>query len=169
MADFWDSALDTLGALAPTIATALGGPIAGMAVTAIEKACGLDPTGDKTAAFQAVANATPEQVLALKKADQDFAVQMRQLDIDVEKISANDRDSARRREVDSHDSWTPRGLAALIVAAYIAVQWFVLGHVIDQGMREIVLRSMGTIDGALMLVLSYYFGSMNKAQGGIGK
>lgn len=162
MADFWDSALKTIGALAPTIATALGGPVAGMAVRAIESAFGLDETGDQNAAMQAVAGATPEQLLALKKADQEFALAMRRADIDVEKISADDRNSARRREVDAHDSWTPRGLAVLIVAAYIAVQWYVLGHVIDTGMREIVLRSLGTIDGALMLILSYYFGGMNK-------
>jgi hypothetical protein len=163
MADFWDSALNTLKTLAPSIATALGGPIAGMAVTAIEKVFGLEPTGDQTTAMLAINGATAEQILALKKADQEFAVQMRNLDIDLEKISAGDRDSARRREVDAHDSWTPRLLASLIVAAYISVQWYILGHVIEQGMREIVLRSMGTIDGALMLCLSYYFGSMNKA------
>ena len=161
--DFWTAAGKTLAGLAPTIATALGGPMAGMAVRAIEGVFGLDESGDKEAALQAVANATPEQLLALKKADQDFALAMRRADIDVEKISADDRDSARRREVDTHDSWTPRTLAALIVCAYVAVQWYILSHVIDVNMREIVLRSLGTIDGALMLVLSYYFGSMNKA------
>lgn len=161
MADFWDTALNTLETLAPSIATALGGPLAGMGVSAIEKVFGLEPTGDQAAAMQAIQGASADQILALKKADQDFAVQMRNLDIDLEKISASDRDSARRREVDANDSWTPRLLASLIVGAYIAVQWFILGHTIDQGMREIVLRSMGTIDGALMLCLSYYFGSMN--------
>lgn len=168
MADFWDSALSTLAAVAPSIATAFGGPVAGLAVKAIEGVFGLDSTGDKNAAMQAIAGATPDQILALKKADNDFAVQMRQLDIDLEKISAGDRDSARRREVDSHDSWTPRLLAGLIVMAYAAVQWYILGHVIEQGMREIVLRSLGTIDGALMLVLSYYFGAMNHPKA-IGK
>jgi hypothetical protein len=162
MADFWDSALDTLTALAPSIATALGGPVAGMAVTAIERAFGLDPTGDKTAALQAVANATPDQIIALKKVDNDFAVQMRQLDIDLVKISVSDRDSARKREIEVKDN-TPKVLAGLVIIGYMAVQWYILGHIIDQGMREIVLRTLGTIDGALMLVLSYYFGSMNKA------
>jgi len=35
--------MDWLKQIAPTIATALGGPLAGMAVSAISKAIGVDP------------------------------------------------------------------------------------------------------------------------------
>jgi hypothetical protein len=34
-----------------------------------------------------------------------------------------------------------------------------MSHIVPQEMREIVLRSMGTLDMALGLVLGYYFGS----------
>jgi hypothetical protein len=39
------------------------------------------------------------------------------------------------------------------------VQGFLLTHVIDGTMRELIARVLGTLDSALMLVLSYYFGS----------
>jgi hypothetical protein len=159
---FWNDALATLGQIAPGIATALGGPVAGLAVQAITSALGLPADATKDDALKAVVGATPEQLLALKQADQQFAIRMRELDIDLDKMAVTDRDSARRREVDAHDSWTPRLLAGAVIVGYAAVQWFILGHVVDQSMREIVLRSMGTLDAALGLVLAYYFGSANK-------
>ena len=55
--------------------------------------------------------------------------------------------------------WTPRLLAALIVGLYIGVQVFLLNGVVNITMRELVLRSLGTLDAALALVLGYYFGS----------
>ena len=64
--------------IAPWIGTALGGPLGGMAVQAASDALGLS---DKTlAAVQsAIAGATPDQMLALKTADQGFALQMQAL------------------------------------------------------------------------------------------
>lgn len=160
---FWDDAAKTLAQIAPGIATALGGPVAGLAVQAITTALGLPGDATKDDALRAVAGATPEQLLALKQADQAFAVRMREFDIDLDKMASSDRDSARRREVDAHDSWTPRLLAALVVVGYALVQGYILQHTIEAGMREIVLRSLGTLDAALGLVLGYYFGSSNRS------
>ena len=57
--------------VAPWIGTALAGPLGGMAVTAAADALGLsEKTTD--AIKQAVSGATPEQMLALKQADQAF-------------------------------------------------------------------------------------------------
>jgi len=150
-----------IGSVAPTIATALGGPVAGMAVKALSGALfgHEDATADdiKTA----LANPTADQLAALKKIDADFKVQMKTLDIDLERIAASDRDSARNMAIMTHDL-TPRILALIVVAAWGIVQWFLLHNVIDPSMRELVARVLGTLDGALMLVLSYYFGSAHK-------
>jgi hypothetical protein len=66
-------------------------------------------------------------------------------------------------EVDTK-SWTPPVLAALIVGGYIAVQWFLLTHVVAPEMREIVKRSLGMLDAALGLVLGFYFGSSSSSR-----
>ena len=86
--------------VAPWIGTALGGPLGGMAVEAAANALGLsDKTVDSVK--QALAGVTPEQMLALKKADQDFALQMQALGFknvaDMEAIAAGDRDSGHHR------------------------------------------------------------------------
>ncbi|MDO8608261.1 MAG: hypothetical protein Q7R40_17130 [Phaeospirillum sp.] len=95
-----DDALGVLGKVAPTIATMLGGPLAGTAVMAIEQALGIDPTGDKDAALAAVASATPEQLLALKAEDNRHAEAMEKLTQDRLKLGNDDRGSARSRDVE---------------------------------------------------------------------
>lgn len=150
-----------IGSVAPTIATALGGPVAGMAVKALSGALfgHEDATSDdiKTA----LANPTADQLAALKKIDADFKVQMKALDIDLEKIAASDRDSARNMAIMTHD-WTPRILAMVVVAAWGITTWYLLQNVIEPSMREIIARVLGNLDSALVLVLSYYFGSAHK-------
>ena len=150
-----------IGSVAPTIATALGGPVAGMAVKALSGALFGHENGTEDEIQAALANPTGDQLAALKKIDADFKVQMKSLDIDLERIAASDRDSARKMAMETHD-WTPRVLAVVVVIAWGVVQWFLLHNVIDATMRELVARVLGTLDGALMLVLSYYFGSAHK-------
>ena len=147
--------------VAPTIATALGGPVAGMAVKALSTALLGHSDGSEDDIRNALATATPEQIVTLRKVDSDFKVQMKQLDIDLEKIAADDRNSARNMAIQTHDM-TPRVLAVVVVVCYGLAQYYLFTHVIEQSMRELVARVLGTIDGALMMILSYYFGSSHQ-------
>jgi len=150
-----------VSSVAPTIATALGGPVAGMAVKALSNALLGHADGTEDEINAALANPTADQLAALKKIDADFKVQMKSLDIDLERIAASDRDSARNYAIMTHDL-TPRVLAVIVVVAWGCVQWFMLHNVIEPSMRELIARVLGTLDGALMLVLSYYFGSAHR-------
>lgn len=149
-----------VGTVAPAIATALGGPLAGLATSAVAKAFGLGAEVSEDEVVAAVRGATPEQLLALKQADQQFALEMNRLGVDLERIAAQDRDSARRREIEAHDSWTPRLLAASVMLATLALEAWVLLHGYPPEVPgEVVGRVLGTFDSAAVLVLSYYFGS----------
>lgn len=148
-------------AIAPTIATALGGPVAGMAVKALSTALFGHADASESDITSALSNATPEQISAIRKVDNDFKVQMKQLDIDLVKIAADDRNSARQMAIATHDL-TPRILAFVIVVSWGFFQHFVVTHDVSPGMRELIIRVLGTLDGALMLVLSYYFGSSHQ-------
>ena len=83
--------LKTFGPLlqqvAPTIATALGGPVAGIAVRALSTALLGNESGTVDDVSAALSVATPEQIAAIKKVENDFKVQMKALDIDLVKIS----------------------------------------------------------------------------------
>ena len=152
----------TLGVVAPTIATALGGPFAGMAANAVIGALGLSPdAGDKDIAV-AMASATPDQLLALKKADQDFTLGLKKLDVDLEKIASDDRDSARKREGEVKD-WAPRILAATIIVGFLSTVFMVLSGCVE-GLKDPMTATLtGTLIGYVSAkadqVVSYYFGS----------
>jgi hypothetical protein len=155
--------MDWLKTVLPTVATALGGPLAGVAVNFIADKLGLE---DKTieAVQAAISGASPEQLVQLKQIDADLQKYFAGLGIKLEEIAAADRASARDREAKTGDTLTPRALAGLIVLGWFLVQWFLLTHVVATEMREIVLRALGTLDMALGLVLGYYFGSSSSSR-----
>ncbi len=146
--------------VAPTIATALGGPVAGMAVKALSNALLGHGDGSEDDIKTALATATPDQIAAIRKVDVDFKIQMKALDIDLVKIAAGDRASARSMAINTQ-SFTPSIMSYVIVVCWALIQYFLFTHVIDASMRELIARVLGTLDGALMLVLSFWFGSSN--------
>lgn len=78
-----------VGGIAPTIATLLGGPLAGAAVTELGKVLlGKDDASESEVASILSKGLSPEQVVAIKQADNALAIRMRELDIDVLKINA---------------------------------------------------------------------------------
>jgi hypothetical protein len=152
-----------VGAVAPTLATALGGPLAGMATRAIAQAVlGRDDASEKDLA-QAISSAGPEQLAALRRADQEFTLRMRELDIDVERIAAGDRDSARAREIGTGDRATPRVLAFVIVAGFLGMVGGVLAGKVTGISDPTAAGMIGTLIGYVSAkadqVVAYYFGS----------
>ena len=58
---------NVVGALAPTLGSALGGPLGGMAGDVISKVLGVE--NNPASLEKAIAQATPEQLLEIKKAE----------------------------------------------------------------------------------------------------
>ena len=150
----WRSILATV---APTLATAAGGPLAGVAVQAIAKALGLSESTQE-AVQQAVTGATPETLLALKQADQEFAKAMRALDVDVLRIDAGDRDSARKMQAETH-SPIPGTLAFAVTAGFYGVLLWLLAYGMPPSGGEALLLLLGSLGTAWTGVVAYYFGS----------
>lgn len=117
--NFLDSLKGIAATVAPTLATALGGPLAGTAVTFIENAFGIK-AGDQKALQAAIASATPEQLLALKQADQAFAAKMKELGIEEEQLTFKDLESARAMQISTKDPNVAR-LAWTIIMGFIVV------------------------------------------------
>lgn len=159
--NFGAKALQVLKTVAPTLATAVLGPFGPLAGGLISAALGT-ATGDDKAAETALLTATPDQLLALTKANNDFQVQMKQLGITEEKLTFDDIANARGREVAVRDA-TPRNLAYLIIgftglciAATLA------------GWTKVDSALAGTLIGYLVAecrsTLTYYFGSSQSSQ-----
>lgn len=110
-----------VGAVAPTLATALGGPLAGVAVKTIATQFLGKPDASESDVEQAVLAADPQALIRLKEIDLEFEKAMASAGIELERLGMQDRVSAREREIKTGDSWTPRAIAALVV-----VGWFLI-------------------------------------------
>ena len=153
----------TLAGIAPTLATALGGPLAGIAVKAAVGAFGLNDDATANDLAKAVASATPEQLAALKKIDNDFAVQMRQLDIDLERIKSENVDSARKMQQATR-SYMPAVLAVLITVGYFGILLGLLGGMLKLSNNEALLILIGALSTAWGAVVQFFFGSSSGSQ-----
>jgi hypothetical protein len=147
-----------LGSVAPTIATALGGPVAGMAVRALSNALFGHENGTEDDIMSALANPNGDQLAALKKIDADFKVQMKSLDIDLERISEADRDSARNMQIQTRD-WIPRVLAVGVTAGFFGIVAYILHFGLPPTGGEALLMLIGTLGTAWTGVMGFYFGS----------
>lgn len=147
-----------IGSIAPTIATALGGPVAGMAVKAVSNALFGHENGTEDDIMTALANPTGDQLAALKKIDADFKVQMKSLDIDLEQISEQDRDSARQMQIATR-SWLPEVLAILVTAGFFGIIIFILKFGLPESGKEAILLLVGSLGTAWTGVMAFYFGS----------
>jgi len=153
--------MDWLKSIAPTIATALGGPLAGLAVNAVSSAIGVDPSEVQNTINSG--KMTADQIASLQTAEIALKARAQEMGLDFEKLAVADRSSARQMQMTT-GSFVPPLLSVMIVIAWSTIQWFLLTHVIESSMRELVARVLGTLDGALMLVLSFYFGSSSGSQ-----
>ena len=147
-----------IGSIAPTIATALGGPVAGMAVKAVSNALFGHENGTEDDIMTALANPTGDQLAQLKKIDADFKVQMKSLDIDLERISEQDRDSARQMQMATR-SWLPEVLAILVTAGFFGIIIFILKFGLPESGKEAILLLVGSLGTAWTGVMAFYFGS----------
>ena len=147
-----------LSQVAPTIATALGGPLAGVAVKTLSNALFGHEDASEQEVSDALSNATPDQLAAIKKIDADFKVQMKSLDIDLERIAAGDRDSARQMQQNTKDS-TPKILAYFITFGFFGALVWILVFGLPQTGLEVILMMLGSLSSSWTGVVQFYYGS----------
>lgn len=147
-----------LGQVAPSIATALGGPLAGVAIKTLSNALFGHEDATEQQVSEAMATATPDQLAAIKKIDADFKLQMKSLDIDLERIAAGDRDSARRMNTENKD-WTPKALAFFITFGFFGALIWIMVFGIPQTGTEVLLMMLGSLSTSWTGVVQFYYGS----------
>lgn len=152
-----------LGSVAPSIATALGGPLAGLGVKALSKALLGAEDFSEEAVMDAMATASPEQLAAVKKIDADFKVQMKSLDIDLEALAVDDRKSARAMQTETKD-WIPRALAVSVTAGFFAILLYMLVYGLPTSGNEALLLLLGALQTAWGGIIAFYFGSSSGSQ-----
>ena len=150
-----------LATVAPWIGGALGGPLGAMAVEAAANALGLtEKTSD--AIKTALGGATPEQMLALKQADQEFAMKMQALGFkhvtDLECLAVDDRKDARAMQI-SKPSRVPAALSGLVTAGYFGILLGIMRGWLSINDSQALLLMLGSLTTAWGAVMAYWFGT----------
>lgn len=157
--------IDTLKALAPTVATALGGPLAGAAVSALGGILGVpDATQDAIAKLFKDGQLSQEHLAEIRKLELQFQNDEKERGFKYSELEFKDRDSARNMATATH-SVTPAVLTWLIVVLTLAAEAALLFNQVPPGADPIIIgRVLGTMDSALVMVLSFWFGSNSSSQ-----
>ena len=143
-----------VGTVAPTLGQAIGGPMGGMAANMIADVLGCK--NDSKSIQQAMDNATPEQMLELKKAEADFEVKMKELEVDVFKLETEDIQDARKA---FSKDWTSRIVGILIIVGFLGYIFTVTLMPPDQNSDTIVSLVLGYLGGLASAIISFYFGA----------
>ena len=172
-----------LASVAPSLAGAAisfapgGGVVSALGRVAIQKAAevlGVDTSpadGDEAQALAVAAaleTATPDQLLALKKADQEFSLQMRNLELDRVQIYADDRADARSAGSKRAGN-TTAALGWVIIVGFYVVSGAVLYMVITEPdelnstASNLIFSLLSYVAGVASTVCAYYFGSSSAA------
>jgi hypothetical protein len=145
--------LNLLKGIAPTLATAVAGPLGGAAVSAIASRLGVADTVEAVA--EAIAG------------DPDAAVKLQELELEYAKIDAADRDSARKAHLaiatspDAH--WLEKLVVPILALGTVGLCFVLIGVLlfinIPDSQENIIIYALGFITSAAGQVLSYFFGS----------
>ena len=150
-----------VGAVAPTLGTAIGGPMGGMAANMIADVLGVP--NDQKSIETAIQNATPEQMLELKKAEQAFEVQMKELDVDVFKLETQDKQNAR--SMFSKD-WTARIIGLFTIGGFLGYIFLVTLQPPEQNSEALINLVLGYLGGLASAIISFYFGASHTSDKG---
>ncbi len=150
-----------VGAVAPTLGSAMAGPLGGMAMGKIAE--GLGVSNDQKSIQQALQNATPEQMLELKKAEQEFDVQMKELEVDVFKLETQDKQHAR--SMFSKD-WTARIIGLCTIAGFLGYIFLVTLQPPEQNSEALINLVLGYLGGLASAIISFYFGASHTGDKG---
>ena len=146
-----------MGSVAPTLGTALGGPLGGMAGDVISKVLGVD--NNPASLEKAIATATPEQLLEIKKAEKDFEAKMKALDVDLYKLETQEKQDARKT---FSKDWTARIIGIAMVGGFLGYIFLVTLQPPEQNSEALINLVLGYLGGLASAVISFYFGASNK-------
>jgi hypothetical protein len=152
--------MDWLKQIAPTIATAMGGPLAGMAVAAISKAIGVDP--DKVGDLISSNKLSADQIAQVKIAEIELQKQAQELGLNFEKLEVEDRKSARDMQSITKSIMPPL-LAGAVTIGFFSIMVMMFFNKIDSG-NPAILMMLGSLGTAWTGIIAYYFGSSAGSQ-----
>jgi len=98
-------------------------------------------------------------MLALKKAEQDFELKMKELEVDVFELETKDKQDARTR---FSSDWTARIMGIATVGGFLGYIFLVTLQPPEQNSEALINLVLGYLGGLASAVISFYFGASHK-------
>lgn len=144
--------------LAPTISTALGGPLAG---TATRYLLGefLGGEGTEAQLEEALKNASPDQLARIKEIDNKFQIDMERIGVDLAAMEIDDRKDAR--SLARVNMWPQMILSVIFITGYFSLLSLVFSGkiAIDDSIRDMSNILIGVMTVNIPMIMQFWFGS----------
>ena len=152
----WDAIKGLVGAVAPTIGSAIGGPVGAGAGKILAQVLGVP--AEPQAVQKALSEATPEQLAEIKKADLAYKTRLAELEVDIFELETADIQDARKNA-----DWTPKVLAMLAFLFFGGYVTLVTVQPPDANSDAVINLVQGYLGGVVSAVVSFYFGASHKS------
>ena len=152
--------MNWLEQIAPTIATCLGGPLAGLAVSAVSKALGVSQEDAKEMMDSGKMSA--DQIAQVKVAEIELQKQAQSLGLNFEQLAVEDRKSARDMQTTTQ-SFIPPLLSILVTAGFFGILGYLMVKPADTGNTPLMIM-LGSLGTAWTGIIAFYFGSSAGSQ-----
>lgn len=151
----WKEILKTL---APTVASAVVGPLGGAAVAALGKVLCIDsPTQDKIAKALTTGQLTPDQVYQLQTLDRQYQENERERGFKYAELEFKNQDSARQMQIATR-SRMPATLTIMVTVGFFGVLSLLFFNP-EMKSNEIVMIMVGQLSTVWAGCVAFYTGT----------
>ena len=147
-----------LKSLAPTVAEAAGGPLAGMAIKMVASRMGSPDASVEE--LEKILETQPEKALLAKQADGEFQNRLKEMEINLESFKAevDDRKDARKT---FGDDPMPKVFAMVALLGFLGYVFMVTIQPPDANDDGVVNLILGYLGGLVSGISAFFFGGSN--------
>lgn len=150
--------LDTITKVAPVVASALGGPLAGVAVTALGELFGIsEPTQSKIQAVIENGQLTGEQISAIRQLELKLKADEAERGFRYKELEFKDSDSARQMQMTTH-SKTPSLLTGILTVGFFGTLYMVMIHPEMKESAPLMIM-LGALGAEFTSACKFWFGA----------
>jgi len=143
-----------IGAVAPSLGAAMGGPIGGVASKVIAEVLGCAP--EPKAIDKAMREAGPEELVRIREAELKFEAKMKEMDVDIFELETKDKQDARTHFA---TDWTARLIGIVMVGFFCSYIAMITIMPPEQNSMELINLVLGYMGGLVSAIISFYFGA----------
>ena len=151
--------MDWLKMIAPTIATAVGGPFGTMAYGLIAHELGVSPDEAKTTIE--AGKLTAEQIASVQLAEVQIKAKAQELNLDFAQLVVADRKSAREMQAQTR-SYIPAVLAISVTIGFFGILIGMMTETFKTS--DALMLMLGSLGTAWTGIIAFYFGSSAGSQ-----